>query len=515
MKLKQIGIILILLVIFPALFYTAYEFSALNENERLITEIYDQQLSAILFSVNQHAWDRANNWVGQINIQFLQPPEKVDEGLDNFLRDTYALEAIIIADSALQEIRLFKKDSVLPKNMLVDFLKSKRTVIDRLFYRKTIGYTKIESFEFSADTTGTADQLLLLFVSDEARGNQHVVGIILNTQQFIDQILAPKIGEYASQELVVGVFESGKDTPAFQTDPITAEQVRQTKRIWLFPDHYLGIKLKGAGIEDIARARFYRSLQLIFILDIILIIGVVIVYRNIRRQMELARMKNDFVSNVSHELRTPLALIRMFAETLEMDRVKDREKQKEYYRIIGQETERLTHLINNILDFSRMEAGKKKFQPEPVNLNDIVKKNLDFYQFHLQNKGFELEKDITGQDIMINGDDEALSEALINLLDNAVKYSADEKQIRISTAIKNESAVLEVADKGIGITEKEQKRIFEKFYRVSEGLQHNTKGSGLGLALVSFTMKAHKGKIEVESSPGKGSVFRLIFPLLK
>jgi two-component system, OmpR family, phosphate regulon sensor histidine kinase PhoR len=249
------------------------------------------------------------------------------------------------------------------------------------------------------------------------------------------------------------------------------------------------------------------------LLTIVLILGVWIVYRNIKREVEIAQIKSDFVSNVSHELRTPLSLISMFSETLEMDRVKSDEKKREYYSIISQEANRLSKIVNSILNFSKMEAGKRQFNFVDSYLNDVVENVYRSYKFHLEQKGFEfnLNKDETIP--IINIDEEAVSEALVNLVDNAVKYSDDRKKISVRTFRESSSAVVEVEDEGIGIPEKDQKKIFEKFFRVSSGNVHNVKGSGIGLSIVKYIIDAHNGKIELFSEVGKGSRFRLLFPL--
>ncbi|MCW9096630.1 MAG: HAMP domain-containing histidine kinase, partial [Ignavibacteriaceae bacterium] len=243
--------------------------------------------------------------------------------------------------------------------------------------------------------------------------------------------------------------------------------------------------------------------------------GVWIVYKNIRKEVEIAQIKSDFVSNVSHELRTPLSLISMFSETLEMDRVKTEEKKKEYYSIISNEANRLSKIVNSILNFSKMEAGKRQFNFVDSYLNDVVENVYRSYKFHLEQKGFtfSLEKDENIPILKI--DEEAVSEAIVNLIDNAVKYSDDKKEIVIKTGQENNFAFVEVEDKGIGIPEKDQKKIFDKFFRVSSGNVHNVKGSGIGLSIVHHIMDAHKGKIEVLSEVGNGSKFRLLFPLSK
>jgi two-component system phosphate regulon sensor histidine kinase PhoR len=273
----------------------------------------------------------------------------------------------------------------------------------------------------------------------------------------------------------------------------------------------LAIKLKGETIEDLVNQRAKTNLILIIALALILIAGAWLVFRNTKREVELAQVKSEFVSNVSHELRTPLSLISMFAETLEMGRVKSEEKKKEYYSIISQEALRLGKIVNKILSFSKMEAGKRTYNFEEVDLNEIVEQIYDSYRFHLQNNEFEFIFHRHDSPLKIKADSEALSEAIINLLDNAVKYSKDKKRVELLTGEKQESIFLEVTDLGIGIGTEDQKRIFEKFYRVSSGLVHNTKGTGLGLSLVKHIMDAHKGEVTLSSELGNGSTFRLIF----
>jgi two-component system phosphate regulon sensor histidine kinase PhoR len=281
----------------------------------------------------------------------------------------------------------------------------------------------------------------------------------------------------------------------------------------LFPDYVLGIRLKGRTIEEVVRERFYRNLLLIGLLDLVLIVGSWFVYRTVRREVELAQLKSDFVSNVSHELKTPLSLIWMFGETLQMKRVPSEEKKQEYYDTIVQETERLTRLVNNILNFSRMEAGKKEYHLVEANLNTIVENVLKSYESHLAHQGFAVTMKLDKSLPPVTADTESLSEGLLNIIDNAVKYSDKEKSIAISTGTAEGMAYVDVKDQGIGIDPQNQRRIFEKFYRVSSGLVHNTKGSGLGLSLVKHIMDGHRGTVTVKSEPGKGSTFRLSFPI--
>ena len=185
----------------------------------------------------------------------------------------------------------------------------------------------------------------------------------------------------------------------------------------------------------------------------------------VSKEMALARLKSDFVSNVSHELRTPLALIRLYAETLELGRITTKRKKQEYYRIIRKESERLTALINNILDFSRIEAGRKEYEFRETDIADLVRNTLDSYRYQIEQQGFAFEESIDPDLPPVRVDREAIARALVNLVNNALKYSADEKFLGVKLYRANGAVKLEVVDHGIGITRREQSKIFEKFYR--------------------------------------------------
>ncbi len=275
----------------------------------------------------------------------------------------------------------------------------------------------------------------------------------------------------------------------------------------------LGIGLHGTTIADLSR-RFARQQFLILgALSLLMGAGIVLMYRNVSRELALAKLKSDFVSNVSHELRTPLALIRLYAETLELGRITNRGKHQEYYEIIRKESERLTSLINNILDFSRIEAGKKEYSFRETDVADLVRSTLESYRFEIEQNGFYYEQKISNVP-PLQVDREAIARSLLNLVNNAVKYSANEKYLGIHLYHRDDRVHLEVVDHGIGIPAKEQPKIFEKFYRVGDPLVHNTKGSGLGLSLVRHIVQAHGGEVRVESAPGRGSKFIITLPVL-
>jgi len=281
----------------------------------------------------------------------------------------------------------------------------------------------------------------------------------------------------------------------------------------VFPGMILGAKLRGTTIANISN-HFVRTTFLVFgALSLLMGIGMLFAYRNVARELAVAKLKSDFVSNVSHELRTPLALIRLYAETLELGRISNPGKHQEYYEIIRKESERLTSLINNILDFSRIESGKKEYSFRETDVADLVRSTLESYRFEIEQNGFQFEEKIDNDLPQLWMDREAIARTLLNLVNNAVKYSASEKYLGVHLYRHNGGVSLEVVDHGIGIPEKEQLKIFEKFYRVGDPLVHNTKGSGLGLSLVRHIVQAHGGEVAVESELGQGSRFIITLPV--
>jgi signal transduction histidine kinase len=280
-----------------------------------------------------------------------------------------------------------------------------------------------------------------------------------------------------------------------------------------FSDWKAKIGFNNFSLDSLARdGLLQRSAATVFVL-LFIIAGIALMFRAISREMRLAQMKSAFVSNVSHELKTPLSLISMFAEILELGRVKDEEKKHEYYRIIGEEIRRLNKLIDNILDFSKIEAGRKAYKFADADIGEVVENVVSGYKHQIINSGFDLKTNIPDNLPTVSIDRDAISQAILNLLDNAVKYSTETKEISVEIKTRDSFLTIEISDRGMGISRAEQKKIFGKFYRVGNGLVHDVKGSGLGLSLVKNIIEAHKGKITVESEAGKGSRFIIRLPL--
>ena len=242
------------------------------------------------------------------------------------------------------------------------------------------------------------------------------------------------------------------------------------------------------------------------------VVGTVLTLVFLRKEANLSRLQTDFVSKVSHELRTPLTSIRLFVETLQAKRVSHPEQVDACLEVLAKETNRLTDRIERLLDWGRMEAGKRIYDRKRESVDDIVRDSLAAFESATVGRKTEVAVDVADDLPTVHADRAALVDALLNLLANSYKYSGDDRRIAITARADNGMVRLSVSDNGIGIPHREHRRVFEKFYRVDERLTQAREGSGLGLAIVRHVVRAHGGTIELESEPGKGSEFTIALP---
>jgi len=243
---------------------------------------------------------------------------------------------------------------------------------------------------------------------------------------------------------------------------------------------------------------------------VILSAGVGLLLRDIAREARTNRLRSDFVSSVSHELKTPITLIRLYSETLLRPDAFREEDRDGFYSIIVRESERLGRLVDRILTFSRVERGDQVYNLEEGDVAPVIARVVEDYREYLERAGFRLERALAPSAPPVRFDAGALSQAVVNLLDNAVKYSGESREIAVRLGAENGCVTLEVEDHGLGIPAAERERIFGRFYRVPNGSGKG--GYGLGLFLVRHIMDAHGGRVDVDSEPGRGSRFRLMFP---
>jgi signal transduction histidine kinase len=237
-----------------------------------------------------------------------------------------------------------------------------------------------------------------------------------------------------------------------------------------------------------------------------------LLWRDLKREMAVSDLRTQFVASVSHELKTPLTAIRMFAETLQMGRCPDARVQADYLGTIVNECERLSRLVDGVLLFSKAGEGRKTFRFRPVQLAEAVFAAARAMEYSLSQHGFRLHLEVREDIPDVAADRDAIEQAVLNLLSNAMKFSGDARDVGLALYMENVEAVIRVSDRGIGIAPEEQARIFEKFYRVSTPQSQVIPGTGLGLALVAQIAHAHSGRVTVESELGKGSTFYLRLP---
>jgi len=346
------------------------------------------------------------------------------------------------------------------------------------------------------------------------RGGQPVVAAYLRDPDTMRrEILETTLGTLESSTNIAVLDHEGRTV--YSRSPIgDARRVLSVGFREALPDWRLAVyQTSGASPRQAVRRQVMFFTGALGVLVAVIVAGIVMTWRLMRRETEMARLKSDFVANVSHDLKTPLSVIRMFGETLEMGRVADEGRRQEYYRVITREGERLSRLIDNVLDFSRIEGGRQTYDMTPTAVEPLIRATLEAFGYPLAQQGFKVEVSVAADLPEVTMDADAVGQALANLIDNAIKYSGDDRALTIDARIAEGRLVIAVSDRGLGIAPEEQAKIFEKFYRVGRSDTQGRRGSGVGLALVRHIVEAHGGTIAVESAPGDGSRFSLCLPL--
>jgi len=345
--------------------------------------------------------------------------------------------------------------------------------------------------------------------------SRHFAGVLLNEHFVKDDLIGGTIGPLvASHSPRFGVTISDESQHIlYSNGPPQNGYILESNFDRPFSNWKAAVGLMDTNIDALARDSFLHSAGATLLVLVFLLGGIALTIRATDREARLAQAKSNFVANVSHELKTPLSLISLFSEILELGRVNNEEKKAEYYGIIRHESGRLNKTIDNILDFSRIEAGRKTYELATGDIAEVINNVLSTHRYQIINSGFDIQTDIEPDLPSVLIDRDAIAQAISNLLDNAIKYSGKVKQISITARSLGSELSIVIADHGVGIPPAEQAKVFEKFYRVGNGLVHDVKGSGLGLSLVKHIIEAHKGTISVESDVGKGTRFTILLPV--
>jgi len=511
--------ILIFLIVVPFLIYALLQVNSLKEDEAIAENIYNRQMETMLFSLNMYADDRMDRWVRQLS----DDQNNITSNARALLAKNESIQAIHLRavasktdTSCLNTYASIKPNNSYPE--ITDWYTKQDTTISQLTSYLKAGYQKIKSAPNWEPIQGMRPMqsaiTIMLYDKDSTLYNAI---FILETRYWAAQILGPKMEELALHNFKLAVAQesdsSSTPIPIYETEEIDWTSDYTVEDFWFIEGNHLVIQSIGIGFKELIRNRGKINLYVLITSISIMLVGAFFMFRNIRNTMKLAQLKSDFVSNVSHEIRTPLSLIRMYAETLMLNRLPTEEKKKHYYNIIHHESGRLTYLVNNILDFSKIEANKKSYTRSNHDMNSLVTALMDSYGYLLKDKNASCKTTLTKEKAIISVDSQAFEEALSNLLENAIKYSEGEIVIELETFIKSDYAHCVVKDHGAGISKEAQKHIFDKFYRAENALTQKTKGTGLGLSLVQHIMQAHDGEVLMTSNIGKGSTFTLKFPL--
>lgn len=348
--------------------------------------------------------------------------------------------------------------------------------------------------------TSSADQWRL--TSSDGR-----VLALLREERVLLETRALTNDEFALSEATITLLPPGAD-PAQPPEPLLVKAMEEPLSGW-------SVALQLTGDDPFVTAADKRISA--YLWTGVIVVGTialltVVIGRFVSAQMRLARIRNDLVATVTHELKTPLASMRALVDTMRQGRCRDQQQQNEYLELINTENERLTRLIDNFLAFSRMERNKHAFEFREVRIDSIIAAAAEAMRERFASLEGQLNSEIEPNLPAVSADADALTTVLINLLDNAHKYTGDDKHIVCRAYCDNGLVCLEVQDNGIGLSRRAVKRVFDRFYQVDQSLSRSRAGCGLGLSIVQFIVKAHGGTIAVTSELGKGTTFSVRLP---
>lgn len=379
--------------------------------------------------------------------------------------------------------------------------------------------------DFQTATEGATQGILARFVQNEVEvifwtrpdpATNWIFGITLGPKQIVPLLtrILPKTPDGSAEIAILNerakpILREPQDFTADWKRPFVATEIGEA-----LPQWEVALYLTNPGrLNESARLVTTTLILLIALALAAISAGGFFVARDTQRQLALAQKKTDFVSNVSHELKTPLTSIRLFAEMLVDGRVDDPEKRNRYLRIISTESERLTRLVNNVLDFARSEKNRKTYQRQTIDLSDLIETLWETEEERLREKGFVTKWDAEPGSYLANCDADAVSQILVNLLSNAEKYSDGTREIELQTRVQNGQLEIRVMDRGIGIPTGLERKIFDPFFRADDSLASGVQGSGLGLTLAWRIAQDQGGDLIAQRREGGGSTFIFTLPM--
>ena len=376
---------------------------------------------------------------------------------------------------------------------------------------------KYESFDQHKHHHRLINDQYILFtsLSIEFENQDYTSVLLYDTDEIVNNLFETLIGD-VGRDRVINVVDHRREI-IFGGNLVSGGEFIVVQRFptTLYKWHIQLAPRSAALYSDRAQKQRFSQWILVALAFGVIVLGLAMLYMSMVRQRRLNMLKSEFIANTSHELKTPLALIRMFAELLLMGRVKSDEKVKQYHQIILRETERLTALIDNVLDFAKIERGKSAYEFNTEDIAVIVEGAVDIYRHRVEDIGADVEFKAEPDIPLIEIDRDAITLAIINLIDNAVKYAKGTDVVGVEIYVKRNQIHLDVYDRGAGIPSHHLKRIFERFYRyqASDLETRGHRGSGIGLNLVKNIAKGHGGSVTVTSTPGVETRFSVRIPI--
>jgi signal transduction histidine kinase len=446
--------------------------------------------------------------------QFRAYVSLASDAIEEILRDRAKLEPGTLEDYRTRYGRL--KGLLREKDEQWDAIRAVREdIVPDLRKRQTSPAGLGSPFRFAKTIGGKT--FLILAESIPGPGNRAaagVAGISIKADSLLNEIRAsvePETGSTGVPGVLVSDLE-GNILLGQKSDETSLQAVTE-----FFDDNFPPWKIEvsrgsaeGTGIPGLQKSFYFWT---IITLVVVLTFGAVLIVRTIGREMDVLRLKSDFVASVSHEFKTPLTSMRALLERLQEGKVTDPGRMNEYFSQISRNTDQLNRLVKNLLDFSKIEEGRREYRFAPTDVAELVADQVGEFKRNELAPRIELRLRTDPDVPRISIDREAVSQAVANLLDNAVKFSPANKVIDIQVGQSGGQVFIEVSDKGIGIPQDELGRVFEKFYQAKNAVKLSARGTGLGLTLVKHTAEAHGGEVSVKSRIGEGSTFRLVFPI--
>jgi signal transduction histidine kinase len=499
---KKLTILALVGVFLPVLVLTYLQYRSLSELQNKTKGAFKDNLRQGLTIVERQMRQRLEDVAAQTLGQLSSSPSA--EYLANVKRAHPEIEAIFVFDDSGDQKKIIAQAGVAPaESHIVSVFEKTRMAQSFLDGNRRYLFGEGKYLFYPLN-----DRFAGVVLSDGFVNNDLIAGTI-------GKALAIYHLETASSSAIAITISDENNRVLYTNATAQHEYFLETNFDRPFSNWKAGVGLKNTNLDALARNSFLHSAGATVLVLVFLLCGIALTIRATDREARLAQAKSNFVANVSHELKTPLSLLSLFSEILELGRVKNEEKRTEYYGIIRHESLRLNKVIDNILDFSKIEAGRKTYDFAEGDMATVIENVLSSYRYQIVNSGFNIQTNIQPDMPPVLIDRDAMAQAISNLVDNAIKYSRDVKQLSITTETRGSDLSIEIADHGIGIPRAEQAKVFEKFYRVGNGLVHDVKGSGLGLSLVKHIIEAHQGTISVESDVGKGSRFTILLPLAR